>query len=408
MSKRKYFSDLWGELKKPDAKLRTAYLLYGPEEFLARKALERIEELCGDVKPFDRVEALGSESGLAEVADELNTPPMVALRRLVVIRQAEKLLAKAYRGGKASREAVFLKETLSQSDCTGCLVLLASPDVTLASIPGGTFRDALPTYGSYPLRDAQLVQWVRRGAEERRLTMGREVIVRLIATVGNSLMDLENEGFYLLPLRRRVCAAEYQGGDGDVPVVATDLCRYGLGHGPQHAVEADGIDHPVSSPLGETAAWLTPTPHLNKPVVSCLRSLVFNRQISKLPCPLFSVFCFPSTFNLPLYLYGFFEPSKHGKSISSKRCGAFNEAAKSPISFISDSFSFKIQVLNPKLIPLLYRRFTALKTLSREPATPVTPSKAALLIPGIVISTLLGLSLCNSLALSLLINEPLV
>jgi DNA polymerase III delta subunit len=193
MTKRKYFTDLWSELKKPDAKLRTAYLLYGPEEFLARKAVERIGELCGDVMPFDYVEALGSESGLAEVADELNTPPMAALCRLVVIRQAEKLLAKAYRGGKISREAVFLRETLSQSDCTGCLVLLASPDVTLGSMPGGKFREAIPTYGSYPLRDAQLVQWVRRGAEERRLAIGREVIVRLISAVGNSLMDLENE-----------------------------------------------------------------------------------------------------------------------------------------------------------------------------------------------------------------------
>ena len=193
MSKRKYFSDLWGELNSPNVELRTSYLLYGPEEFLTRKALERIKGLCGEVMPFDHVEELGSESGLAEIADELNTPPMIASRRLVVIRQAEKLLAKAYRGGKISKEAAFLRETLSQAGCTGCLVLMTGPDVTLGSMPGGKFRDPIPTYGSYPLREAQLVEWVKRGAEDRRLTVGRDVIVKLISTVGNSLMDLENE-----------------------------------------------------------------------------------------------------------------------------------------------------------------------------------------------------------------------
>ena len=93
MAKRKYFSDLWGELNAPNVKLRTSYLLYGPEEFLARKAVDRIKELCGEVMPFDFVEMLGSESGLAEVADELNTLPMAASRRLVVIRlQRERLM----------------------------------------------------------------------------------------------------------------------------------------------------------------------------------------------------------------------------------------------------------------------------------------------------------------------------
>ncbi len=191
--KRKYFPDLWRELNSENPVIRSAYLFYGPEEFLARKALGRISELCGEVRPFDVVESSGIESSVAEVADELNTLPMIAARRLIAISQAEKLLSKVHRGGKMTREGAYLRDTIRNPGCTGCLVLMGSPEISLPAMPGGKLLSDLVCIGVYPLKEGQLLQWVEREAKRRGLEFSEKARYRLIALAGPSLMDLENE-----------------------------------------------------------------------------------------------------------------------------------------------------------------------------------------------------------------------
>jgi len=191
--RRKYFPDLWRELNSDNPVVLPAYLLYGPEEFLARKVVGRISVLCGEVKPFDFVELSATESSMAAVADELTTLPMIAARRLIVINQAEKLLSKAHRGRKMTREGEFFRDTIRDPGCTGCVVLLGSTDVSLPNMPGGRLLGDLACFGVYPLKEAQLLRWVEREEKKRRLQFSEEARYRLIALAGPSLMDLENE-----------------------------------------------------------------------------------------------------------------------------------------------------------------------------------------------------------------------
>lgn len=193
MGQRTYFTHLWAELSREDPLVKPAYLLYGPEEYLTKKAADRIVELCGPVKPFDFVELSGAEAGLADVAEEIETPPMAAERRLVIVRQAEKLLSKAVRGGKLVREAEHLRGLLARRTGTSVLVLVASPSITLPNMPGGSLLKALSCYGSYPLPERQLVQWVQREARSRGLQMDAGVVSRLVALSGTSLMDLAHD-----------------------------------------------------------------------------------------------------------------------------------------------------------------------------------------------------------------------
>ncbi|MBN1423781.1 DNA polymerase III subunit delta [Candidatus Fermentibacteria bacterium] len=207
MAKRTYFPDLWAELTASSPLLREAYLLYGPEEYLTRRALDRIMELCGQVRPLDLAELSGTEASLADVAEEISTLPMVAPRRLVIVRQAEKLLAKAQRGGKPTREARQLASTLSEREASWCLVLLASPSISLPSMPGGDIVKAMACYGAYPLPERQLGQWIRREAHERGLRIDGAAVARLVALTGSNLLDLEQELGKL---------AAYAGGDTEI------------------------------------------------------------------------------------------------------------------------------------------------------------------------------------------------
>ncbi len=191
-SQRTYFGDLWAELNRPEPVLRHAYLLYGPEEYLTRRALDRIAELCGPVRPLDFAELSGAEVTLADVADEVMTLPMVASRRLVVVRQAERLLAKAHKAGTLTPEADAFRRALLAGG-SACLVCVASPSVSLASIPGGPLLKAFACYGSYPMQERQLVQWVQREARKRGLVMEGDVVARLLTVCGSSLLDLEHE-----------------------------------------------------------------------------------------------------------------------------------------------------------------------------------------------------------------------
>ena len=193
MGRRTYFAELWAELTRPEPVLKAAYLLYGPEEYQTKKAVDRITELCGEVRPLDFIELAGAEATLVDVAEEISTLPMAAQRRLVIVRQADRLLGKAQRGGKLVREAEYLRGVLSAPSGTWCLVLVASPSVNLPAMPGGSLLREFACYGSYPLQDRQLVQWVQKAARDRDLRMDTRVITRLVALTGSSLLDLEHE-----------------------------------------------------------------------------------------------------------------------------------------------------------------------------------------------------------------------
>jgi len=191
-SRKHYFAELWKELSDPDPRLRSAYLIYGPEELLARKLANRISELCGDVKPFDSSEHLGTEVTIPQIAEEISTLPMMAERRVVIVLKAEKLFSQVGRGRGLSDEATLLLDAIRETE-TASLICITSPEISIGSIPGRALHKHFFACGVYPLNERQLHTWINRGARKRGIDISRDAASKLLDIVGTGLLDVENE-----------------------------------------------------------------------------------------------------------------------------------------------------------------------------------------------------------------------
>ena len=88
--------------KHPEAAPKPIYVLLGTDPYLldqGRRAVRR--QVLGDADPgMALLELGGEEAVLADVLDALRTPPFLAPRRLVSIREAEKFLGQKGSGGE--------------------------------------------------------------------------------------------------------------------------------------------------------------------------------------------------------------------------------------------------------------------------------------------------------------------
>jgi len=108
------------------ASFKPIYVLCGPDAFLRDSARRRvIADIIGDAHPQTCVSTFDgtTELELADVMDELRTPPLLSLARVVVVRDAD-LFVKNFRK--------HLEKYLSNPSGTGALVLIVK------SFPAGT------------------------------------------------------------------------------------------------------------------------------------------------------------------------------------------------------------------------------------------------------------------------------
>jgi len=76
--------------------LKSVYLLYGDEELLMDEALKRLKDLMSsEVDPDFNLEVLdASEAGLERIIDSAETIPLLSARRLVIVREYDRLTRK--------------------------------------------------------------------------------------------------------------------------------------------------------------------------------------------------------------------------------------------------------------------------------------------------------------------------
>ncbi len=96
---------------------KPVYAVFGPDDFLRQQALDQIarQVLGPDPSPMARTDIDGAQAELAEVLDEVRTLPFLSDARLVVVRDADALIAK-------HREA--LERYAAAPSSTGVLVLV--------------------------------------------------------------------------------------------------------------------------------------------------------------------------------------------------------------------------------------------------------------------------------------------
>jgi DNA polymerase III subunit delta len=123
-------------LKTPATDVKPVYVLKGTDPYLLDQGRQEIRQrVIGDADPgLAMLELLGPEAELADVLDALRSPPMLASRRLVLVREAE---------GFVSPRGAAADDISARADSKPALSKADGAD-------GGRVRDALVRYLGAP------------------------------------------------------------------------------------------------------------------------------------------------------------------------------------------------------------------------------------------------------------------
>lgn len=190
----------FGGLRKGE--IAAAYCLSGPVDQLKDEFVDAVVERVLDPGTHDfnfDVRPAGDLDGESLHA-LIETPPMLADRRVVVVRGIEQWR-------KNAKVWDVLARYLEQPSPTTVLVLVHAGDGT---------PDARATRGTAhlrigPLKPAHIARWVRRNAERAGLALEDDAVTHLIDAVGGDLGTLQQELAKLgaaLPEDRPVTAAD--------------------------------------------------------------------------------------------------------------------------------------------------------------------------------------------------------
>ncbi|MCG2678235.1 DNA polymerase III subunit delta [bacterium] len=161
------------------------YLFSGEEEYLKEDALRRIKGAL--IKPeflqFNYDLLSGKEISGTELLNKLLTLPVGESKRLIVIRDAQKL-------NSSVKEKII--EYLESPSQTSCLILWA-PKVDLRKKFYATIEKQGESVTFYLLRDKELSLWVRNYLSRRKKKISTDALGLLIERVGNNLGEMAGE-----------------------------------------------------------------------------------------------------------------------------------------------------------------------------------------------------------------------
>ena len=159
------------------------YLLYGEEEFLAEEAEDAIVNaaLEGGERGFNLDILYGSDADVRDIVSHALSFPMMAERRVVVVRGLDKLAGKE-----------LLSGYIEQPSPTTSLVLITTkPD--FRKKPFTTLKASGFLVECKPLYENQVPAWINRRIGKLKKTIDPEACTLLTAYVGSSLREVQNE-----------------------------------------------------------------------------------------------------------------------------------------------------------------------------------------------------------------------
>jgi len=168
-------------------KYAPVYLFIGEEDFLSEECVDRIirDLLTEDTKAFNLDVVYGSKADASQVIAHAASFPMMSDRRVVVIKEFDKLLS-----DDSVKELVsaYIARPLEST----CLLLLAEkPD--FRTKPFNDLKKNGSVFSFNPLYDNQIPVWIAA----RCKSMGKEADIEachlMQAYVGNSLRAIQNE-----------------------------------------------------------------------------------------------------------------------------------------------------------------------------------------------------------------------
>ncbi len=165
--------------------LAPVYLFYGEEEFLIEEGVQEV--LQGAVPPEGRAFNLdvlqGAEADVHDVIARASAFPMMAERRAVVLRDADKL---------GQKDLELLASYVERPSPTTVFILTAAkPDMRRKAFAG--VRKAGGAVECRPLGEAQLPAWITGRLRMRGLTIDPDACRLLSSLVGRGLRELDQE-----------------------------------------------------------------------------------------------------------------------------------------------------------------------------------------------------------------------
>lgn len=159
------------------------YLLYGEEDFLIEETADAVMNaaLTPDERGFNLDIMYGNEADAKDVISHASSFPMAAERRVVIVRDADKL-----------SHCELLTHYIEQPSPTTSLILsCAKPD--FRKKPFVTLKKKAVVVECNPLWENQIPTWISRRVKKEKREIHLDAASMLAAYVGNSLRELVNE-----------------------------------------------------------------------------------------------------------------------------------------------------------------------------------------------------------------------
>jgi DNA polymerase III subunit delta len=161
------------------------YLFYGPEDFLIEGWINSIlkKSLQPGDEDFNLDILYGNETDGASIVNVAMSFPMMAERRLVIVKEFHHLKEKCIK---------LISTYMQKPSGTSCLVL-ASSKFTSTNAVIKSWSKLCRALEAKPLYDNHVPPWIRSHVKERGLTIADDAINLLQMNAGNSLRRLASE-----------------------------------------------------------------------------------------------------------------------------------------------------------------------------------------------------------------------
>jgi len=181
-----------------------AYLLYGEETFLKEEAVAALRRVVlgegtpGASQNWNLTVLEGASAGMAEILDAARTLPMLEPRRMVLVRNSERL---------RETDAQSLRRYLDEPTLTSCLVFVTGegkPDFRKAIFRA--LQEAGAAVEFKAVRGRSVQKWIRDRLREIGAEIEEEALALLEVHLGSDLFRIDQEVRkaldYLAPSRR--------------------------------------------------------------------------------------------------------------------------------------------------------------------------------------------------------------
>lgn len=175
----KFYKDLEEGTFKP------LYLIFGEEPYLLRQSMERFKYALLDpnTQDFNYNQYYAADADIAHVCDSVEMLPMMASRRLVILREAQEL---------SDREWGELEPLLNSPVESTVFVILASR-IDKRKKAMKLLLDKADAVEFKKPYDNQIPSWIRYIAGQLELTLSDDAVHLLHRLVGHHLTEIESE-----------------------------------------------------------------------------------------------------------------------------------------------------------------------------------------------------------------------